>query len=72
MIAAAIFVGLLWTILQTPNLSTDAPLIEPLTVKKIGEVLMTDYVWPLQCIGLLLTAALIGGLILVKEDRDES
>lgn len=72
LIAAAIFVGLLWTILQTPNLSTDAPLMEPLTVKKIGEVLMTDYVWPLQCIGLLLTAALIGGLILVKEDRDES
>src|SRR4029079_15650588 len=72
LIAAAIFVGLLWTILQTPNLPTDAPLIEPLTVKKIGEVLMTDYVWPLQCIGLLLTAALIGGLILVKEDRDES
>src|SRR6187401_3460623 len=31
LIATAIFVGLLWTILQTPNLSTDAPLIEPLT-----------------------------------------
>ena len=25
---------------------------------------MTDYIWPLQCIGLLLTAALIGGTIL--------
>jgi NADH:ubiquinone oxidoreductase subunit 6 (subunit J) len=38
-------------------------------VKRIGEVLMTDYVWPLQCVGLLLTAALIGGLILVMEDK---
>jgi hypothetical protein len=32
---------------------------------------MTDYVWPLQCVGLLLTAALIGALILVMEDRNE-
>jgi NADH:ubiquinone oxidoreductase subunit 6 (subunit J) len=30
---------------------------------------MTNYVWPLQCIGLLLTAALIGALILVMEER---
>ena len=35
---------------------------KPLTVKRIGEALMTDYVWPLQCVGLLLTAALIGAL----------
>ena len=68
-IALAVLGGLTWTILQTPALSTDPPPIEALTVKRIGEVLMTDYVWPLQCVGLLLTAALIGGLILVKEDR---
>jgi len=40
-----------------------------LTIKHIGEVLMTGYVWPLLCLGLLLTAALIGALILVIEDR---
>ncbi len=68
-IALAVFGGLTWTILQTPALSITPPPIEALTVKRIGEVLMTDYVWPLQCVGLLLTAALIGGLILVKEDR---
>ena len=68
-IALAVLGGLTWTILQTPALSTDPPPIEALTVKRIGEVLMTDYVWPLQCVGLLLTAALIGGLILVKEER---
>ena len=33
---------------------------------------MTGYVWPLLCVGLLLTAALIGALILVMEEkRDE-
>jgi NADH:ubiquinone oxidoreductase subunit 6 (subunit J) len=38
-------------------------------VKRVGDVLMTDYVWPLQCVGLLLTAALIGALILVMEEK---
>ena len=68
-IALAVFSGLTWAILQTPALLIAPPPIEALTVKRIGQVLMTDYVWPLQCVGLLLTAALIGGLILVKEER---
>jgi NADH-quinone oxidoreductase subunit J len=65
----AVFAGLLWTILKTPALSVAAQGIEPLTVKRIGEVLMTNYVWPLQCVGLLLTAALIGALVLVMEEK---
>ena len=46
--------------------------IEPFTVQRIGELLMTGYVWPLLCVGVLLTAALIGALILVMEDRERS
>ena len=69
LIALAVFAGLIWAILQTPALSVAAPQIEALTVKRIGEALMTDYIWPLQCVGLLLTAALIGGLILVMEEK---
>jgi NADH:ubiquinone oxidoreductase subunit 6 (subunit J) len=69
LVAVAVFAGLLWMILQTPTLSVAAPAIEALTVKRIGEVLMTDYIWPLQCVGLLLTAALVGGLILVMEEK---
>ncbi len=68
-VAIAVFAGLLWAILKTSYLSVGAPPIEALTVKRIGEVLMTDYVWPLQCVGLLLTAALIGALILVMEEK---
>jgi NADH-quinone oxidoreductase subunit J len=68
-IALAVFAGLIWAILQTPSLAVAAPAIEPLTVKRIGQALMTDYIWPLQCVGLLLTAALIGGLILVMEEK---
>jgi NADH:ubiquinone oxidoreductase subunit 6 (subunit J) len=69
-IAIAVFSGLVWAILLTPTLSIAPPQIEPLTVKRIGEVLMTDYVWPLQCVGLVLTAALIGALILVMEEKN--
>ena len=68
-VAAAVFGGLLWTILKTGSLSVAAPAIEALTVKRIGEMLMTNYVWPLQCVGLLLTAALIGALVLVMEEK---
>jgi NADH-quinone oxidoreductase subunit J len=68
-VALAVFAGLIWTILKTPSVSVAGPAIEALTIKRIGEVLMTNYVWPLQCIGLLLTAALIGALVLVMEER---
>lgn len=68
-VALAVFVGLLWAIFQTPALAVAAPGIEPLTVRTIGEVLMTDYVWPLQCVGVVLTAALIGALVLVMEEK---
>ena len=68
-VSLAVFAGRAWTILKTPALSVAAPVIEPLTVKRIGEALMTSYVWPLQCVGLLLTAALIGALVLVMEEK---
>ena len=68
-VALAVFGGLLWTIFKTQSVSVAAPAIPALTVKRIGEVLMTNYVWPLQCVGLLLTAALIGALILVMEEK---
>jgi len=68
-IAVGVFGGWLWAILHSPTTSVVAPSIEALTVKRIGEVLMSGYVWPLQCVGLLLTAALIGALILVMEEK---
>jgi NADH-quinone oxidoreductase subunit J len=68
-VAVAVFSGLAWAIMKTPSLSVAPPGIEPLTVKRIGEMLMTHYVWPLQCVGLLLTAALIGALVLVMEEK---
>jgi NADH-quinone oxidoreductase subunit J len=68
-IAAAVFAGLVWSIYKTPSLRVAAPAAKAVTVKEIGELLMSGYVWPLLCIGVLLTAALIGAMVLVIEDK---
>ena len=69
LIAIAVFAGLLWAILKTATLPTIPVTATVLTVKDIGGVLMGHYVWPLLCVGVLLTAALIGALVLVMEDK---
>jgi NADH-quinone oxidoreductase subunit J len=43
-----------------------------ITVQQIGDKLMTDYVLPLEAIGLLLTAALIGAVIIAMQERRRS
>jgi NADH-quinone oxidoreductase subunit J len=68
-VAVAVFAGLVWAILKTKLVSVAPSQVEPLTVQRIGELLMMNYVWPLMCVGVLLTAALIGALILVMEDK---
>ena len=69
LIGLAVFAGLTWAILRSSGLSAPAPTIAAVTVKRIGELLMTDYVWPLQCVGLILTAALVGAMVLVMEEK---
>jgi NADH-quinone oxidoreductase subunit J len=70
-IALSVFGGLMWAIENTKSLLIAPPRIEALTVHRIGELLMSSYVWPLLCVGVLLTAALIGALILVLEEKHE-
>jgi len=69
LIALAVLCGSTWAILKTQSLTFVPPHVRALTVKQIGQVLMTGYVWPLQCVGILLTAALIGALVLVMEEK---
>jgi NADH-quinone oxidoreductase subunit J len=68
-IAVAVFAGLVWAILGTKSLTVAPGRLAFVTVHRIGELLMINYVWPLLCVGVLLTAALIGALILVIEDK---
>jgi NADH-quinone oxidoreductase subunit J len=69
LLAFGVFGGLAWAVFKTHSVTIVAPHVRALTVKRIGEALMTGYVWPLQCVGLLLTAALIGALVLVMEEK---
>jgi NADH-quinone oxidoreductase subunit J len=68
-VATAVFAGLMLAIVRTPALAFATPHDGTITVKQIGESLMTTHVWPLQCVGILLTAALIGAVILAMEEK---
>ncbi len=50
--------------------SSSVPAAEP-GVRELGEQLMTRYLLPLEVLGLLLTAALIGAVVLAMRDRTE-
>ncbi len=69
-VALLVLAGLLWAVLKTTGLWAAPPPAPGLTVKQIGGALMTQYLWPLQCVGVILTAALIGALILVMEEKE--
>ena len=68
-VTIAVFAGLAWAILKTKTVAVAPSQNASVSVQRIGELLMTNYVWPLLCVGVLLTAALIGALILVVEDK---
>ena len=68
-IALLVLGFLVWAILGSRELAIPAPAGVSVTVQQIGQTLMTDYIWPLQAIGVLLTAALIGALVLVMEEK---
>jgi NADH-quinone oxidoreductase subunit J len=68
-VAVAVCGGLLWAIARSGFLWSARVPNQDLTVRRIGDALMTAYIWPLLCVGVLLTAALIGALILVFEEK---
>jgi NADH-quinone oxidoreductase subunit J len=62
---------LIWAINHSVFMSPEIPPTPQVTVKRIGEALMTQYVLPLEVIGLLLTASLIGAVIIAMQDKEE-
>jgi NADH:ubiquinone oxidoreductase subunit 6 (subunit J) len=69
-VATVVFVTLGWAVLHSAGLPPETAPVPEATVKNIGDVLMTRYVLPLEVIGLLLTAALIGAVIIaMREER---
>jgi NADH-quinone oxidoreductase subunit J len=73
-IAAAVFAVLAWAIRNSTALAK-SPLPEPAaSVQQIGDALMHRFVLPLEIVGLLLTAALIGAVVIAMdpiEDQDK-
>ena len=70
-VAAAVFCVLGWAIRSSaPSLQQLPP--EPgVTVQQIGDSLMHQYVLPLEIMGLLLTAALIGAVVIAMDRKEE-
>jgi len=71
-VAAAVFAVMGWAVLlAAPGLpqSSAAPTV---TVQEIGAALMGRYVLPLEIVALLLTAALIGAVIVAMHEKEEA
>jgi NADH-quinone oxidoreductase subunit J len=69
-IAAAVFALIGWAVLQSqPGLPHEAG-VPTVSVKQIGNALMGRYVLSLEIVALLLTAALIGAVIVAMHEKD--
>jgi NADH-quinone oxidoreductase subunit J len=70
-VSVIVFGALGLAVLKSGAIVKQAPAAPEVTVKNIGDALMTRYVLPLEVIGLLLTAAMIGAVIIAMRDDKE-
>jgi NADH-quinone oxidoreductase subunit J len=70
-VALLVFGCLAGAILRTSTLTHTLQERPDLTVERIGNQLMIDYVLALEVIGLLLTAALVGAVLLAMPEREK-
>jgi NADH:ubiquinone oxidoreductase subunit 6 (subunit J) len=69
-VALAVFGVLAWAIRSSRSVTDGLPPATQTSVRQIGDQLMTTYILPLEVVGLLLTAALIGAVIIaMKEEK---
>ena len=71
-VAAAVFSVLSWAIRSSGIFAQPLPQQPDLTVQQIGDALMHRFVLPLEIMGLLLTAALIGAVVIAMDRKEES
>lgn len=70
LVAIGVFATLAWAVTKSFVIERAPAGKAEASVKQIGDALMTKYVLPLEVIGLLLTAALIGAVIIaMKEEK---
>ena len=68
-VAIGVFGLLAWAVTRSVLNRSEVPVAPEATVKQIGDALMTKLVLPLEVIGLLLTAAMIGAVIIAMRDE---
>lgn len=69
-VSAMVFTVLGWAVLGSRALPPGGTIPPKAPVKEIGEMLMSKYVLPLEILGLVLTAAMIGAVIIaLKEEK---
>jgi NADH-quinone oxidoreductase subunit J len=67
-VAALVFALLGWAVLASSALPAAGAPAPRVTVKQIGDALMSRYILPLEIIGLVLTAAMIGAVIIASRE----
>jgi NADH-quinone oxidoreductase subunit J len=69
LVATAIFTILAWVIVHSGATHPPSQSVPQATVRQLGNVFMQGYVLPLEVIGLMLTAALIGAVIVAMNEK---
>jgi NADH-quinone oxidoreductase subunit J len=69
-IAAAVFAVLAWAVLESVRAVPQQAAVPAVTVREIGNALVGRYVLPLEIVGLLLTAATIGAVIVAMHEKE--
>jgi NADH-quinone oxidoreductase subunit J len=72
LLAAAVFGVLAWAIVHGFAVHSSEALVASPTVRQLGMELMGDYIVPLEVIGLMLTAALIGAVIVAMKEKQDT
>lgn len=69
-VSSLVFAALGWAVLNSGAIAHATPPAPEVTVKDIGDALMSQYVLPLEVIGILLTAAMLGAVIIAMRDDE--
>jgi NADH:ubiquinone oxidoreductase subunit 6 (subunit J) len=68
-VALAVFGVLAWAIRSSHSVTHGLRPTTQVSARQIGDQLMTKYILPLEVVGLLLTAALIGAVIIAMKEE---
>jgi NADH-quinone oxidoreductase subunit J len=69
LLALAVFAVLAWAVFHSRSVRSPAAIVPPSTIRQLGFALMDHYIFPLEVIGLMLTAALIGAVIVAMKEK---